>query len=336
MQAVNTTRAAHICVRLLLSDSIQLYPTLMPVPPGSPSRKPKPTSGLFHFVNNKGTKHPVKSTGRHAVALGPQRPASAKRKLPLSVQGTVILASESEITEIVQNIVDGTSYGPANRVKAARSMIGIQYKQQTGTALRAGSTPEALLYMDCSEFVSRVLAIDGITSTILPMNTGAIKALVSRADRFEHSKDQPKVGDIALWEGHVGIVSGVGKGNTIKLIHASGKGKLSGENKYAISPAKYRSGIFYGYYRPINELHGNSVDLKNPSRFPMAKAASTPQPTRSVPGHRSNADGSFPLREIIVRPSPGQASDAASAPYPVVPKLEMPFPQNVPAKLPTK
>jgi hypothetical protein len=132
-------------------------------------------------------------------------------------------------------------------------MTGIPYKRQTGVALRAGSTPEALQYMDCSELVSRVLAIDGITKGVLPMNTGALKVLLSQKDKFEHSKDKPRAGDIALWEGHVGIVSDVDAHNKFKMIHATGGNRLSVENKYFTTPEKYRSGKFYGYYRPIGE-----------------------------------------------------------------------------------
>ncbi|UYZ62620.1 CHAP domain-containing protein [Hymenobacter weizhouensis] len=170
------------------------------------------------------------------------------------------------------------------------------------------------------------------------MNTGAIKTLLSDSGRFEHSPDKPRVGDIALWEGHVGIVSAVGKGNTMKLVHASGKGKLSGENPYAISPAKYRSSTFYGYYRPIHETKNHVAGSPSSDQFITSKTRSVA--TKNQKGvYRSGADGTFPLQEVIVRPSSGQfPSEPVSLPSPVVPKLNVPVPQvsSTPTKLPTK
>ena len=187
---------------------------------------------------------------RAQLAAGGRDPAQDQ----FLVMGSVALITPDAISSILQN--GGNGSGPANRVKAARGMIGVAYKQQINTELRTGATPEALKYMDCSEFVSRVLAIDGITNKVLSMNTDALKALLDQKDKFTHSKDTPRVGDIALWKGHVGIVSAVEKGSAIKLIHAAGVGKLSLENKYAIKPSQYRSGTFYGYYRPLHEERG--------------------------------------------------------------------------------
>ena len=250
------------------------------------------------------------------------------------VAGSVILTTPNGIGAILQNI--GNGHGPANRVKAARSMTGIPYLQQTGVALRAGSTPEALKYMDCSEFVSRVLAIDGITNGVLPMNTGAIKALLTQKDRFAHS-NTPQVGDIALWEGHVGIVSAVGAGNTFKMIHASGKGKLSSENPIAIKPEQYRSGVFYGYYRPLHEQQQGYAGVPiNASpvvftRSPLqatrpASSVILKRPTRaSVGGYRSDADGTFPLEEVVVRSAPDSTYQNSSGFLsPTLPKLNAP------------
>lgn len=250
------------------------------------------------------------------------------------VSGSVLLITPEGAAAIFQASNAAGNQGPSNRVRAARSMTGIPYKQQTGTALRAGSTPDALAYMDCSEFVARVLAADGITKGILSMNTGAIKALVSQKDKFAHSTNTPKVGDIALWEGHVGIVSGVGKGNTMKLIHASGKGKLSGENKYAISPSKYRSGTFYGYYRPIQEEQGSSYT--KPLHV-APKASTIPRPTQRSRGYTSDADGSFRLQEVIVWPAPNQLpNDSVRLPHPVIPTLNFPSLEGIPSKLPKR
>jgi|GEM_PF-6362319 len=246
---------------------------------------------------------------------------------PAAIEGSVVLASGKDAMAILRQ-ANNPEHGPENRVKAARSMTGIPYKQQTGTALRAGTTAEALEFMDCSEFVSRVLAIDGITKEILPMDTRAIKALVSQKDKFDHSVDTPRVGDIALWEGHVGIVSGVGKGNTMKLIHASGVGKLSGENKYAISPGKYRSGTFYGYYRPIHEVAGSAGKVLGQ---PFAPQAAPPRSAQPGVHYKSGADGTFLLDEAVIR---GQVPGGAGLPQPVVPRLVVPAAPAGPPQLP--
>lgn len=260
------------------------------------------------------------------------------------VVGSITLATSNGIGAILQNT--GGSHGPANRVKAARSMTGIPYLQQTGVALRAGTTLEALRYMDCSEFVSRVLAIDGITQGILPMNTGNIKALLSRKDLFAHSKEIPKVGDIALWEGHVGIVSEIGKNNTVKLVHAAGAGKVSLENKYAIKPSQYRSGTFYGYYRPLREdLTGisNSPPVATPIFTDLARSYPPKAQKTSARNHpaklRSNADGSFSLDEVVVRPSASQTqfdvlNDSINLARHSPSAAKIPAPVGLPSKLP--
>jgi hypothetical protein len=107
--------------------------------------------------------------------------------------------------------------------------------------------------MDCSELICRVLAADNITDGTKHMNSSLLKTYLQNKQKFTHSKD-PKIGDIALWEGHSGVVTGVGKDGTIKLTHARGIGKPVNENPYAILPEKYRSGSdFLGYFRPVVE-----------------------------------------------------------------------------------
>ena len=149
--------------------------------------------------------------------------------------------------------------GPKERVQAARELIGISYRQETTQHLRTGLTADALKFMDCSEFVCRVLAKDGITEKVESMNTKALKTFLSDQNKFEHSM-RPQIGDIALWEGHTGIVTGIDKAGRIKLTHARGERKLSGENSKAIFPSQYRSSLFYGYYRPIHENESSGND----------------------------------------------------------------------------
>jgi len=156
--------------------------------------------------------------------------------------------------------IDFNGEGPEDRVKSARSMTGIEYKQESETSLRTGNKTQDLKYMDCSELVSRVLDADQITQGVKHMNTTKLKSFLSNTEVFEHSMDNPQVGDIAMWKGHVGIVTGVGEDGKIKLTHARGKGKLSKENKYAIAPEDYRDSEFYGYYRPINETPDGKLD----------------------------------------------------------------------------
>jgi hypothetical protein len=159
---------------------------------------------------------------------------------------------------------DFQGLGPKDRVQAARNQIGTPYQQEGNDAgLRTGTGAEALKYMDCSEFVSRVIAADEITGGIQSFDSKGIKSFFSNTDKFDFSADAPQAGDIAAWEGHVGIVGEVGEGNTIKLIHARGSGKLAKENPYAIAPEKYRPGSkFLGYFRPKVETPEGKVQPK--------------------------------------------------------------------------
>lgn len=117
--------------------------------------------------------------------------------------------------------------------------------------------------MDCAEFVCRVMSSDQITDGVKHMAGSGLKAFLDNNEKFEFSTT-PKVGDIAAWDGHVGIVTEVGENGNIKLTHARGKDKLSAENRYASKPEKYRPGSkFYGYYRPINETPDGKLDGGN-------------------------------------------------------------------------
>ena len=165
--------------------------------------------------------------------------------------------------------IDINGEGPGDRVKAARQMTGAPYKQETGS-LRTAYSPEALRCKDCSEFVNRVMAADGITKGVSARATGDLKTFLSNEEKFEHSTT-PQVGDIALWKGHMGIVGDVDKDGKIKLIHARGEGKLAKENSKFTTPRVYRDSEFYGYHRPVNEtpdgkeINVNGQNVRSPN-----------------------------------------------------------------------
>jgi RHS repeat-associated protein len=155
--------------------------------------------------------------------------------------------------------VDINGDGPGDRVKAAlRLTKGTPYKQEQGS-LRTITTPVGLKYMDCSELVCRVLAADGITHGVKSMATSELRTYLS-SKQFIHSTDA-KIGDIALWSGHTGIVGAVNNKNQIKLIHERGHDKPAGENKSYLDPDSYASGeTFLGYYRPVVETPDGKLD----------------------------------------------------------------------------
>jgi RHS repeat-associated protein len=156
--------------------------------------------------------------------------------------------------------IDPTGMGPEERVRYAKGMSGISYPSpnEIVASLRTGNTADALKYMDCSDCVCRVLAADNITDGVKYMRSGDIRTFLSDETNFSHSKDKPQVGDIAVWEGHVGIVTLVDKNGKIKLTHARGVGKLSQENPHFATPKQYRNSTFYGYFRPINEVESTT------------------------------------------------------------------------------
>ena len=93
---------------------------------------------------------------------------------------------------------------------------------------------------------------------------------------FDESKfiqsNTPQIGDIAFWEGHVGIVSKVGKSNKFKLVHAANTRSDLIENPHFINASKYSSGTFYGFFRPVNETpDGKIIDITKDNNLGVAK-----------------------------------------------------------------
>jgi RHS repeat-associated protein len=164
--------------------------------------------------------------------------------------------------------IDALGLGPGDRVRAARKLLNIDYLQQQGNYLRTGSGGGPYQFMDCSEFVCRVMAADGITDRVENMPTATLAQYLS-SSKFIHSMT-PQVGDIALWEGHTGIVSAIGKDGKIKLLHEPHKGAKSKENPNFAAPEVYHpGGAFLGYYRPAVE----TKDGKNLSSVSQTKGS---------------------------------------------------------------
>lgn len=183
----------------------------------------------------------------------------------------------------VKNI-DPDGRGPKDRVILARELVdqNIPYDQQYNSSpdfLRTATSPEALAYMDCSEFVCRVMAGDGITSTIESHSTRDMLAnMMSDETKFIKS-DIPQAGDIVLWAGHTGIVESYNEKNgNVTVLHATQYGPIKDENgnvfSYKVSstrrenyPLKYYRGKNAFFYRPVNEtpdVFENSSTVKLP------------------------------------------------------------------------
>jgi hypothetical protein len=199
-------------------------------------------------------------------------------------------------------MIDIFGEGPGDRVKAAKEMVGTAYKQENNSTLRTANSSAALQYMDCAEFVCRVLAADNITPKVMHMATGALKTYLDNKNKFVHS-NVPQVGDIAVWEGHVGIVTGVDKKGNIKLTHARGKGKLASENYYFIPPQQYRNSKFYGYYRPIKE----NVNTEKTTSPGTVEATKTPEKTED---EKIYYGGTLPV--VIVRPKTKEVANSST------------------------
>ena len=167
---------------------------------------------------------------------------------------------------------DGRASGPPDRVQSAYNMIGIPYAHDSGTN-RTGSDAEAMKQMDCTEFVFRVMADDGITDGVKGIaGRDATQKFFYNESKFEHDFN-PQVGDVAGWEGsdptngHWGIVTEVGKNGTFKLTHARGGDKLSIENPLNISASQYHSGKFLGFFRPKVETPDGKVIPKSGAKI---------------------------------------------------------------------
>jgi len=161
-------------------------------------------------------------------------------------------------------LIDPDGRGVKDRVAAARSMLGIPYRKEQG-GLRTANTNSATEFMDCSELVSRVMTADNITKSGTGFNSSSMRSYLDNSDKFEHSSS-PQVGDIAVWKGHVAVVTGVYEDGKIDVVMARGKGRSSKEIKSSTSQ-NLNPNTFYGYYHPINETPdgklGNSTQAQS-------------------------------------------------------------------------
>lgn len=166
--------------------------------------------------------------------------------------------------------IDPDGRGPKDRVILASEMADqkIPYNQDKGERgyyLRTATSPEALATMDCSEFVCRVMAGDGITPTIKCYGTADLLKVMSDETKFIKS-DIPQAGDIVLWNGHTGTVESYDENASkgVTVLHATQWGPIKDENgkvtgykvnntcreRYALEYYRGKNAFFY---RPVNE-----------------------------------------------------------------------------------
>ncbi len=171
--------------------------------------------------------------------------------------------------------------GPLDRVKKAKELTGIPYsmkKNNQGHKYRTNNSKVAMAHLDCSEFVSRVLAADRITRGLQYFTTAKLKHFLNNDKKFIKSQD-PAIGDIFLWTatatnggfGHTGIVTGVNydsEGNIacVEITHATSDGNISKtDNKelsfFTTNAAGITNDGWQGFYRPIKETRDGKFDL---------------------------------------------------------------------------
>ncbi len=163
--------------------------------------------------------------------------------------------------------IDPDGRGPQDRVIIAQELADqkIPYNRDVDYNLRTATSPEALAAMDCSEFVCRVMAGDGITSTVESHCTRDMLANIMSDETKFIKSDVPQVGDIVLWAGHTGIVEGFDKKNgKVTVLHATEYGPIRDETgkvtSYKVSSTcresyslKYYKDKKAFFYRPVNE-----------------------------------------------------------------------------------
>lgn len=226
--------------------------------------------------------------------------------------------------------IDEKGEGPGDRVKAAKQFVtsktGYQYsmgKDNIGRKYRTTFTKAALEKQDCIELVTRVLYADGVIKTMnvgkydyYLANKASIGNLFFDKTKFVQS-DMPKVGDVAFWEGHVGIVSEVGKDGTFKLTHAANSKSDILENPNYIKASQYRSSTFYGFFRPINEtVDGKPIDVTKDNNTAQTTNTNV-QPVAQKEDKKVYYGGE--VEEVVITAKRSTASSSGLTPSPVTP-----------------
>lgn len=174
--------------------------------------------------------------------------------------------------------VDEDGKGPQNRISYAATLVGTPYRKQTGTANRIENTPVGLEYLDCSEFVSRVLAADGITSKVISRTSGGMATFFQTSGLFHNTMTDPQPGDFYAYEGHVGMVESSAynkKGewigfNVLEAIDTEhGMNRMTKKIKSIIEK---KGDSWIGFFRPITETPDNGM---TPSESPIAPSVNS-------------------------------------------------------------
>ena len=167
---------------------------------------------------------------------------------------------------------DWEGMGPGDRVKVAKSYVGTPYAQvgNTGVLNRSGQTvlSGGLRYLDCSEFVYRVLESDGLV-TNRGGNTASLVTEFSNSEEWIKN-NSPEIGDVFLWrkgtKGHTGIVTGVqtdeeGNITGVEITHAKGTdyGTVT-----EVKPLSYFAEHWgwKGFFRPVTEFRPEKIERK--------------------------------------------------------------------------
>ncbi|MES2382811.1 MAG: hypothetical protein V4538_17320, partial [Bacteroidota bacterium] len=170
--------------------------------------------------------------------------------------------------------VDVDGEGPGDRIKAGRAFKGTKYKQESGNN-RTAASEAALKYMDCSEFVCRVLAADKLTEGVKSMDTESLIEHVEDENSNWEEVKTPVPGDIILWNGHAALVISYNeKTQKVHVIHATLYGNVSSvvEEDYG---KKYYKGKKAKFYRPIDDTPDGDLNTTNTDKTSL-ESTSTP------------------------------------------------------------
>ena len=184
--------------------------------------------------------------------------------------------------------IDFEGKGPQDRVGKSRRFVElngfINYKQEgeygkdflgnnIRTYNRTGLQTRSITNLDCSEFVSRVMASDGITRRIQSLTTYELDKFFANDPRYNYfnnkenkwiKSDIPEAGDVFLWRtansGHTGIVEGYdSESGDVTILHAKGSKFGVVRETMHISDFSNRNG-WKGFFRPEIETQDGKID----------------------------------------------------------------------------